>query len=680
MSWKIWKKNGDYRPKSWLDQLIKLEGWDAHLIWADMTHFAMLKLPASTKIEQFNSVEKIVDFSVERKKLPSGVNPSGSPISVIFEADSSQLAAIKESKKLRLKRGSSYAAPFYTGIVGLEDLDWLQANVTRLRVGITAAPKSRSFSKGIEDQIPTPVTFDSNDVVLGIIDHGIAFANRDFAQPTVAGWLSRIEHFWDQAHGYPASPNHGLMRTASSKIFGYGWEIDSAVINGVLNFEINDSDIYSAKNKNLDSGWFNYPAAQKLHAHGTHVLSLLGGKNYADDAASNMPIIAVQLPALPYKDTSGQNLCVHVLNAVEYILEKAGGRKVVINISDGANAGPHDGTSLLESALDTIVKNSNGRVKIVAAAGNQFNDQIHWQDSVSQTKPAEIFWRVLPDDKTDSHLEIWFDKATTQEQLNAIEVQIESPSGKYRSDPIKLGQFAWLTLLSSGSHNPADLPSAAAFFCVNPPNAVGRTVFHLALSATRSKYPGIQADSPHGLWKIHLTSSSEVSTGFNAYIERDDPAMGDNGPRRQSFFVHPEYPRDGSHGCGVNIIDSDQANASPIKRLGTLNNIATAGNVVAVGGYVKKSRVLAPYSTAGPGRSGASQNVDYLAPSEQSNLNRGITGCGVRSGTYFRMGGTSVASPQVARAIANSLASNQPWVQQVGVTGISERIGLSEGV
>jgi subtilisin family serine protease len=674
MSWTSWKTNGDHRPKGWLDQLIRLDGWDTHLIWADMTHFALLKVSINNETKTFSWVEEIKEFFLKRKKLAAGTDPSKSPISVIFEADETQFETIKESKKIKIKAGRALAAPYFTGFVGLENLDWLQGCVKRLRIGMTAAPKSRSFKVNTEEPAADSVVVDKNEVVLGIIDHGIAFANRDFSLQSAAGWTTRIENFWDQAHGYPASPSPGLIRTHSPDTFGYGWEIDSPYINGVLNFDVDDSEIYSAKNKNREGGWFNYPAAQRHRAHGTHVLSLLGGKNCANDPASAMPIIAVQLPALPYKDTSGQNLCVHVLNAVEYILEKAGGRRTVINISDGAYAGPHDGTSLLEAALDQIVKTSDGKVEIVVAAGNQFHEQIHWQDSITKDRPAEIFWRVLPDDKTDSHLEIWFDKGTTLEQLNSLVVQVESPSGVHKSMQISAGQFAWLNL------NNADLPSAAAFFNLSPPNAKDRAIFHLALGATRSKFPKSQPDAPHGVWKIHIQNSLEAPVKFDAYIERDNPAMGDSGPRRQSFFVHPLYQRDNAHGCGAKLIDSDSGNTSPIKRLGTLNNIATAEHVRAVGGYVKRSRSVASYSAAGPGRAGTHQNVNYVAPSDESRTTQGILGCGVRSGTHFRMGGTSVAAPQMARAIANAMAGHNARPVTQPVTGIDERIGRGAGI
>jgi Subtilase family len=689
MTWQIWKQTGDTRPKSWLAQMSDLKGWDSHMLWVDMTHFAKLQLSTGSSIQNVEIIHRLRQSLTGR---PSGddsndesvKNKARTPVSVIFEANEQQITVVRNSKKIKLFDGSKFSAPYYSGFVAVSDLAWLKSRVSRLRIGMIDTPETRSFSKRSSRKNSGTLSQVGSDVVLGIIDHGIAFANRDFANLSAAGWTTRIESFWHQQYGYPRYVKPGAITLHPPTEFGYGWEIDSSYINGVMNFDVDDADIYSSWNDQTQAGWLPYEAARRQRSHGTHVLSLLAGKRTSSlhagklqtiaDPASKMPIIAVQLPALPYKDTSGQTLTVHLLNAVEFIVQRAGNRKVVINISDGAYAGPHDGTSLLETALDKIVSSSHGQVHIVTAAGNQFNERIHWQDQIEKLKSAELYWQVLPDDKTDSHLEIWFDQSVTEDLLRQISVEIESPSGYVKSMPIQCGQFAWLNI------NDKILPSAAAFFCSQPTNSLGKAVFHLALAPTRAENDSQQGNVPHGIWKIRLHSTNDQSISFHAYIERDNPAMGDKGPRRQSYFVHPSYPRDGANGCQSARIESDLGNVSPIKRLGTLNNIATAAQVKAVGGYIGKSRYVASYSAAGPGRGGSNPNVDFIAPSEESNSSHGIIGCGVRSGTYFKMGGTSVASPQIARAIANSLVDVAPLpAVNPPVRGIPERIGNGIG-
>ena len=46
---------------------------------------------------------------------------------------------------------------------------------------------------------------------------------------------------------------------------------------------------------------------------------------------------------------------VRLLEALRYIFDKAGTRPCVINISLGTNGGPHDGTTLVEQGIDSLL-------------------------------------------------------------------------------------------------------------------------------------------------------------------------------------------------------------------------------------------------------------------------------------------------------------------------------------
>jgi hypothetical protein len=193
-------------------------------------------------------------------------------------------------------------------------------------------------------------------------------------------------------------------------------------------------------------------------------------------------------------------------------------------------------------------------------------------------------------------------------------------------------------------------------FSRNAVNSQGRAMVHIALA------PTVHHQAPHGIFNIALAHTFNGSISFNAYAERDNPALGDKGPRRQSHFIHSQYPKTGvaQQPC---VDDSD--NPSPIKRMGALNNIATAAKVLVVGGYVEKTRQIAHYSACGPGRGKASLNagVDVLAPSDATPLLKGVRSFASRSGTTFRMNGTSVAAPVVTRKVATLLRSATPASQ-----------------
>ena len=101
----------------------------------------------------------------------------------------------------------------------------------------------------------------------------------------------------------------------------------------------------------------------------------------------------------------------------------------------------------------------------------------------------------------------------------------------------------------------------------------------------------------------------------------------------------------------------------------TLNNIATGPAGIVVGGYIgtgqdwpdpaKPDRrdLQARYSSRGSLPGSAERKVDVIALSDERLGLPGILASGTRSGTLVRMNGTSVAAPQVARALYNALVA-----------------------
>lgn len=620
-----------------------LDRLDPHLVWASRTYLKDVSQP-------------------------------NTPIPVMFEAK--VIAGVAQiPPTVNLIEGTAYLfSPFFTGFVKLKDLLAFADDVERFRIGVVAVPKTRKQGPPAKPLLQIPLHPQRSDVVIGIIDHGIAFANKRFAVRDAAGhWRSRIERIWDQQWGYPSKPEplpDALRASHQSPVYqanfwkavphyGYGRELTNEPGNAQIDFWLNHGSSEAEVYRHLC-----YLPAQHDRAHGTHVLGVAAGAlSYGFDNRSKDPthdiadpaaranIIAVQLPALPYKDTSGMGLCVQVLDAVSYIALHAAGRKVVINLSDGAYAGPHDGNGLLERALDGFFAAGNNRRAFVVAAGNQFDERVHWKsDVLPGPLGTELSWSILPDDNSDSHLEIWPAPGSASDKL---EVSVTPPgraacpfvpwsSWWELADPVTLDTYAAVMF-------PRDPPNSA-------PAAGPRAMMHIAVKATRTKGGSKTVTAPHGVWKVTLRNMAAKPIEFDAYIERDNPALGDSGPRRQSHFIHPAYPRS----CvtmAASVDDSD--NPSPIKRMGALNNVASSRAVLVVGAHVFQTGQLASYSASGPGRaSAASIGVDVLAVSDCSTAVRGIRGYAVRSGASFRMDGTSVSTPQVTRWIANWMASD----------------------
>lgn len=596
-----------------------------------------------------------------------------------------------------------FCSPFFTGFVALKDLQTFRTEVERFRIGAVALPTTKQSGK--PEKLPMgPLYKPSDEVVIGIIDHGIAFANRHFASKDPGGsWRSRIERVWDQQKGYPIPPLHydaenpPCMNWCDVPHYGYGRELRNARADAQIDYwlgqAIPEAEVYRR---------LRYLPTQGARAHGTHVMGLAAGcesftcgrgavpTEVLADPASKAKIIAVQLPALPYKDTSGTGLCVQILDAISYIAFHARGRRIVFNLSDGAYAGPHDGTSLLERAVDVAVSSSGGRHAFVVAAGNQFDEQVHWKAEILAKGSAEpIAWHILPDDSTDSHLEIWPASFTPKDALEKLHVSI-TPPGQAASSFISWGDV-WM--IPDGPSSSGKRALAAVIFSKNPPNGFPtsttgamRGMVHVAVGATRPVRASAKQAAPHGIWRIELKNTGDTPIDFDAYIERDNPALGDTGPRRQSRFLHPQYPR--SNRMMTSPID-DTGNPSPIQRMGALNNVATAAEAYVVRGYMRQTAQLAPYSASGPGRAtGRSSGVDVLAMSDSSQHIHGVRSTGVRTGTSFRMDGTSVAAPLVTRWIANWMATHpvkatlhaamsaQSTTLAPNLAGPTDRIGL----
>jgi hypothetical protein len=244
---------------------------------------------------------------------------------------------------------------------------------------------------------------------------------------------------------------------------------------------------------------------------------------------------------------------------------------------------------------------------------------------------------------TDSFLEVWPEPDVRQGQF---EIHLRAPGGA-SAQCVKLGEsFAY------GPRDPDDTPVCAVLSASAQTRPRRRSMMLVALAPTRPRHAVCPA-APHGVWEIEVRNTGERSITFDAWIERDNPALGDAGPRRQSYFVDDrEAP-----GC--------------IDRGRTLNSVATGAATYVVGGYygrgsffhdhdIAHATSVSRYSSSGPGRElDLLDGPDVGAPADESPVLHGLCATGNRSGTAFRMDGTSVAAPLMARRVANTLALNQ---------------------
>jgi hypothetical protein len=396
-----------------------------------------------------------------------------------------------------------------------------------------------------------------------------------------------------------------------------------------------------------------------------------------EDLAANQlksDIVFVQLPKSDVQDASGGWLGASVLDGVNYIMAFAEPEtRVVICISYGSTVGPHDGSSLLETALDRLLLNrnsgreANSQLDVVMAAGNGFESRGHALLRLRADKRQHITWRVLPGSEACSFLQLWWPSAAAP----GARAKIVPPGVDPRDcDWLKLGQArVWPNETK---------PQAMAMFAVNPSRGEGRSMVLLALSPTECIDARPHPVAAHGDWTLYVKSPVEVEV--HVYVSRNDPDIGALLRGRQSYLVDPlddpeRYLRPARD--DVDVCDPRDAalatarEGAQIRRRGTINGIATGRQVKVAAGYCLLGGARARYSSAGeiPSRSvdnaspvaAHSKQADYALPTDESAVLVGIRAGGTRGGSTFRLVGTSTAAPQYARKLVDgTVHSREP--------------------
>jgi len=530
------------------------------------------------------------------------------------------------------------------------------------RSGATAPPHSTGAEYQAEVQAETLLS----GKVLALIDDSLALAHANFLHAGKA----RTAYFWRQdAKGTGRRP----------PALGYGHELTAADINAAMRAHyhegmVHEAAVYAALGlstlgkKREDGAEHVFHALDTAISHGTHVMDLAAGPRTllaqvgnlppsfdapptwarVNDDASRAPLIAVQLDYDTVRDTSGGSMNVHVLDGLMYILSRcANDAKVTVNISFGTLAGPHDGSSLLEAAMDELITLLGGRLQIVLAAGNSYQLRTHANKTLSKGERITLDWRGQPDDSTQSFVELWI-----EEDREGLEIRL-TPPGCAPLPALKLGESRMWT-------NGGKQPLCALIYPETVATGRRGTCALLAVAPSFS-FEQATATAPSGVWKIELINTGKKPVTVDAYVERDDVVVGTRRGARQSHFEDKWYDTSGNPDAFVDHPD----NPSPIRRSGNFNSIATGLRTVSVGGtritgtprtrWAQYSPQRPDPDVSRPQRPGVVKVPDAEAFSDGNPVALGVNAAGTRSGAVVRLRGTSDASPQIARRTLNSM-------------------------
>jgi subtilisin family serine protease len=200
----------------------------------------------------------------------------------------------------------------------------------------------------------------------------------------------------------------------------------------------------------------------------------------------------------------------YLYDAVKYIFEMADkeNKPAVVNLSLAANGGSHDGSSILETLFDDLLKQPGHA--IVVAAGNDFQNKIHTSGIVTSNETVTISWVIPkandPAWKYRQEIEIWYPRD------KSLNVNVVAP-GNISTDLCKVGS----TLKSNESDfAPMWLVSNNV---AEPELDKDENYIHILVDNTVNGYVG-------GEWKLNLSvdadpSGEVIETKFHAWIERN---------------------------------------------------------------------------------------------------------------------------------------------------------------
>lgn len=346
--------------------------------------------------------------------------------------------------------------------------------------------------------------------------------------------------------------------------------------------------------------------------HGTHVTSIAGGQattNFFGGVAPEAKILVVipRLKVNPFDTTSIAYSASHV-DALSYIAGEADRLElpVVVNVSQGMNAGAHDGTSLLEAAFDNFSGGGRlpGRV-IVKSAGNERGFDGHAK-AVMASNGSECFKWIGPQPHSGPDVvELWF-RACDELAFRLVDPSQET-SPWVKADESQVDIF--------GSGNKYSI-SYDKFHWDNGDSRVLVTV-------TRGHRGWIEP----GQWILEIASSLVRSDGtVHAWLER--------GRKRPIRFT--------------NNLSEEITLSIP----GTARTVVTVASIAAAIPFR-----VATDSSHGPTRD-LREKPDLAAPGESISAAEAGTSANVISKS-----GTSMAAPHVTGAIALLFSRQQKRMQ-----------------
>lgn len=512
-----------------------------------------------------------------------------------------------------------------------------------------------------DDALPCP----DNGCIIAVIDDAIPFAHERLR---LANGHSRVASIWVQDAAFrPGASGSDLPNGIELR----GTEIDQYLAQARAG-QIPGEDAIYRQTGVVDMTRQTTQSTAFANGHGAAVAALAAGFPPSDPAGRRFPVIAVNLPPKLTEDSMGTLTPPLLLSSFLFVIhrarrlcrfiEKRQGRPhgsvklpLVINLSYGVTAGARDGSSLLELFMDAVSQFGApdlGDIHFVLPTGNGRLDRLS-----GILKPGQaVGWRLPPDDRTMTPLEIW---GPEREGLDGDLLQIElTAPGHTPVTTAFSGPWQYQTLIADGDGQEI----ARAYYT---PRLLGgnrwREGITVMINPTCPARLG-EPFAPPGDWRIGLASASP-SGDYEICVQRDEVIRGFRGGARQSWLSDPAYRIYDEAG---RVIDTDAANGgSPlVRRTGAFNAYAGGARSLRAGATVLRmdpqppylpAESLSPYSSLLKNDEGG----DCLVLVDRAITQPGMLVCGRNSGCFGIMSGSSLAAPQLTRWLAGQLAGGE---------------------